>query len=135
MWRYEHFQKNELIDDGTDDPVMIVVNRTRQIYLIFHREMKDSKELEKDAMKRLNWIAEHPQQSLKIRHDMFIRSMFALYNAMAFSRGSASIGKVFLASIYLHLFNKKIPPLPEDIDVLAMIMTEQDFINHMKRFF
>lgn len=135
VWQYEHIQKYESVDDGMDDPLIVEVNRTRKRYLIFHLEMDISKELEKDAMKRLNWILENPHESLKNRHDMFIRSMFALYNAMSFTRGSASIAKVFLAASYMHLFGKKIPVLPEDIDVLTMIMTEQDFIRLLEKHF
>lgn len=61
----------------------------------------------------------------------FLRAMYGYYNAMPFERGSAAIGRVFFSAMYLKIFHRKIPTLPDGIDLRAMIMKEDDFVARM----
>lgn len=63
----------------------------------------------------------------------FAYAMYGFYNAMPFSRGSSAMGRVFFAAYYKVLFGRKIPALEDGVDVLAMILSERDFVYRITR--
>lgn len=61
--------------------------------------------------------------------------MYGFYNVVPFWRGSASIGNILFDVIYRHYFgrseNDYLPISPYGLDVEAMVMSQQDFVETM----
>lgn len=58
----------------------------------------------------------------------FIISMQGYFNAMPYHGGSSSIGRIFFSALFHSVYNKTLT-LPEDIDVLAMALPRDKFIQ------
>lgn len=64
--------------------------------------------------------------SEKVHH--FTTAMYGYYTAHPYRRGGSAIGRPFFAGLYLAMFGKKIPQLPDGFDVEAMVATQDVFV-------
>ena len=101
---------------------------------IFHPDIGYSDEILTDALERISAIMNAPDKSREERLMEFAAAMFGYYNAMPYRNGSASIGRVFFAGMYLAIFGKRIPSLPDGTDVYAMVLTQEGFIKTFLRY-
>jgi hypothetical protein len=81
-----------------------------------------------DVLARLELIRGTANLSEETKTREFLAAMYGYYNAPPFPRGSSAIGRAFFAGTYLKFFGKKIPTLPDGIDITAMLNDQDEFI-------
>ena len=101
---------------------------------IRHPRMRRSGELVRDGLLRLTRLGRGRGRSGR-RLESFSAAMFALYNAVYWNRGSASICENIFAGLTPGLFGRKMPRLGDGADVLAMISSEEEFITMARKSF
>lgn len=100
--------------------------------LIRHPTGVEAGAIFKDVLARIEMIKKNSDLPLEDRRLEFMKAMYGYYNAMPFHRGSAAIGKIFFAGLYVKLFGSKLPELPDLMDVRAMVLTESEFVSFLK---
>ena len=89
---------------------------------LIHPESRYAAGILQDVINRVDRLLEKPNEK------DFALAMHGYFNAMPFRRGSAAIGRLTFAGLYLHLFGRTIT-LPGDVDILAMTSTPEQFAN------
>jgi hypothetical protein len=110
------------------------LQKNTQTKIILHHSIPgNSKQILKDALARLQRLQSDnthtPRLSNDERIDEFTKAMYGYYNAMPFKRGSSAIGRSYFSGVFLSIFGRKIPNLPDLIDIIAMTSSETEFIG------
>ena len=73
--------------------------------------------------------------SFEEKQKEFFYALYGFYIAVPYRLGSAAIGKMFSAGIYRVIFGKKMPPLPDGVDLEAMLSeSPEKFIERMSNY-
>lgn len=97
------------------------------VFGMHHPEEAEWKPIIEDVWKRLENLRHLPSNSERAKQE-FALAVYGYYQAMPFERGSSAIGRSFFAAAGYFYFGKKMPQ-PDGIDVRAMIMPYQDFLD------
>ncbi len=96
---------------------------------VLHPVMRRSTELHNDALARLSTLLSARRRAALTtgRLEEYCAALFACHNAVYWCRGSAAIVDTFFGGLYPVLFGRKLPLLPDGIDVSAMILDQDEF--------
>lgn len=99
-------------------------------FLVLHASNPSSQIILEDVLQRLTRLQKNfKRMSSRERAREFTSCVFGYYSAVPFARGSASIGRSFFAGYYLAVFGTKIPPIPVYLDVIAIFLKEDGFLE------
>jgi hypothetical protein len=146
-WHFNHWRADKYKGDITDlswrdnfystqsgekirASAIVRINSDGTMFIV-HAPFKNIELMYTDAMSRLSKIEPNSEKNEKVIREFAI-SVYGFYSAMPWLRGSSSIGRSFLAGVYLAKFGKQIPKLPDGVDLYAMTsLTQEEFVDDM----